>query len=173
MTDQIHEHTEITVETLSTPPVEIAPAPLLRRVTAGLVDSSILGLLWYVMGIALRTQISVFYPIFPISTAGVYLGLLAFFYYFFLEGMFGATVGKFLLKLQVVEKDGDPCSFGASFTRNLLRFLDWLPVFYVLGSISILTSRKRQRIGDRVARTFVSPAPEKDINPPPAPFLFH
>jgi uncharacterized RDD family membrane protein YckC len=37
----------------------------------------------------------------------------------------------------------------------------------------MIVSSDRQRIGDLVARTIVTRAPEKDINAPPAPFLFH
>jgi hypothetical protein len=37
------EHKEITVETLSTPPLQIKPAALARRIEAGFVDSLLLG----------------------------------------------------------------------------------------------------------------------------------
>ena len=82
-------------------------------------------------------------------------------------------MGKFALRIRVTTLEGDPCSFGAAFVRNLVRFIDWLPMLYILGTVSVLMSAKRQRLGDRLAKTVVSPAPEKDINPPPAPFLFH
>jgi len=75
--------------------------------------------------------------------------------------------------LRVVGKDGGPCSLDASLKRNLLRFLDWLPLFYIVAAICILASHDRRRLGDRVASTMVTKVPEKDINPPPAPFLFH
>ena len=83
------------------------------------------------------------------------------------------TIGKILVKLRVVETSGDPCSFGGSFKRNILRFVDWLPAFYILAAVLLFVSHERQRLGDMVAKTIVTTAPEKDINPPPAPFLFH
>jgi uncharacterized RDD family membrane protein YckC len=87
--------------------------------------------------------------------------------------MFASTVGKHLLGLRVVGNEGDPVSVHEALIRNLLRVVDWLPVFYVLGAIAVARSSKRQRIGDLVARTMVTLVAERDINPPPAPFLFH
>lgn len=57
--------------------------------------------------------------------------------------------------------------------RNLFRFVDWLPFLYIFAIASGMASHERQRLGDRVASTIVTLAPTKDINPPPAPFLFH
>jgi len=160
------EHRDISIETLSTPPLDIEPAPLSKRTIAALLDSVIIGL----FGI----------PAFTLQASGhaiigttVYMLIVGFLYYFLLEGLFACTIGKSLLKLRVLGTDGDPCSWSASFKRNVLRFLDWLPFFYIIGEISILASHNRQRVGDRVAATIVTMAPEKDRNPPPAPFLFH
>jgi uncharacterized RDD family membrane protein YckC len=106
-------------------------------------------------------------------TITAYEVVFSFAYYFILEGLLGKTLGKAMLGLRVVDKDGDQCSFERSFKRNVLRFIDWLPLFYILGVVTILSSAERQRVGDRIAGTIVCQAPEKDINPPPAPFLFH
>lgn len=171
-----HEHEKISIETLSTPPTRIYPAPLTRRIVAGAIDSFAVFLLWL-------TFIGEWGK-FPISwtTASVglvtaitlaYLVATTFVYYFVLEWIFASTIGKWLLRLRVVGKDGDPCSLDASLKRNLLRFLDWLPLFYIVAALCILASHDRQRLGDRVASTMVTKVPEKDINPPPAPFLFH
>lgn len=163
------EHREITTETLSTPPVQIKPAPLSVRIAAGLVDSLILAVAWTAM--MLRQDFTALGMVSLNSI--VYLAILVFAYYFVSEGVFAATVGKSMLRLRVLGKEGEPCSIGAAFKRNLLRFVDWLPFLYILAVVSILASTERRRIGDRFAGTIVSRAPEKDINPPPAPFLFH
>jgi uncharacterized RDD family membrane protein YckC len=163
---EVHvEHKEISIETLSTPPLHIEPAPLSRRAIAGLLDSLIIG---FSAIPAFALQGSVYSAI----TAS-YIAIVWFLYYFLLEGVFSTTIGKSLLKLRVLGTDGDPCSWSSSFKRNLLRLLDWLPFLYVIGWISVLASRDRKRVGDRVAATIVTMAPQKDINPPPAPFLFH
>jgi uncharacterized RDD family membrane protein YckC len=75
--------------------------------------------------------------------------------------------------LEVLQTNGDQCSFRASIIRNALRFVDWLPVLYLIGLIAVIVSSDRRRIGDRFANTIVTKKPPKDPNPPPAPFLFH
>lgn len=39
--------------------------------------------------------------------------------------------------------------------RNLLRLVDGLRAFNILGIILIVSSTKNQRLGDRIARTYV------------------
>lgn len=169
--DQDHApHRELTVKTLATPPLRIKAAPLNRRLAAGIIDSIIVVLMWASLGIGFRQDVA---PTVQDYWWLASLALVTFLYYFILEWIFSATVGKRLLKLVVLDRDGDPCSVGASLKRNLFRFLDWLPLFYVAAIIAILISSNRQRIGDLIARTIVTGAPEKGTNPPPAPFLFH
>ena len=162
------EHNEITIETLSSPPVHVPPAPLMRRLAAGVIDSLIIALAWFIM-MTLGHQI----PAAILTLSGGYLAIVTFVYYFLLEGLFGSTVGKNLLGLRVLQKNGDTCSIAAAFKRNLLRFVDWLPVLYVVAGVVFSASHERQRLGDLFAGTIVSTKPEKDRNPPPAPFLFH
>jgi len=83
------------------------------------------------------------------------LDILFFLYYIVLEAVLGATLGKLLLGLRVVNVDGSRIGWGASIIRNLLRIIDVLPFFYLLGDILIWTSPQRQRLGDRVAKTVV------------------
>jgi uncharacterized RDD family membrane protein YckC len=165
-----NERREITTENLSTPPIRIKAAPLLRRLGAGLIDSSIVGTFSIAM-IAIA-HISVFSMLVSYRALSI-LAFVTFIYYFLQEAIFSTTVGKSLVGLKVVDSRGDDCSFSASFKRNALRFLDWLPLLYIVGVIAIITSGGSQRIGDRIADTLVTSKPEKDPNPPPAPFLFH
>ncbi len=165
-------HKEITIETLSTPPPKILPAPLLRRFVACVVDSAIIAAV-YIALIVGNQGTSMLWKISVSLAEAAYLIILTFVYYFVQEALFAATIGKSIVRLRVLSKEGEPCSIGASFKRNFLRFLDWLPFLYVIAGIAVLTSSNRQRIGDRIAGTIVTKAPEKDMNPPPAPFLFH
>jgi uncharacterized RDD family membrane protein YckC len=139
-----------------------------KRLLASLVDSMIIAGAWFIL-VTSQRQI----PVAFLTLSGGYLAFITFVYYFLQEGLFASTIGKSLLKLRVVGKTGDPCSFGASFKRNLLRFVDWLPVLYLIAGVTMLVSHERQRLGDMVAGTIVTVAPEKEMNPPPAPFLFH
>ncbi len=67
----------------------------------------------------------------------------------------GQTPGKKLFNLYVTMENASPISPGASIIRNLLRFVDFLPLFYGFGFISMLLTRRFQRLGDLVASTVV------------------
>jgi uncharacterized RDD family membrane protein YckC len=144
-----------------------------RRLAAGIIDSVIIALAWFSLTMTTAVKLTPSLGSLTANSSDIYITILAFAYYFVCEGLFAATIGKAVLKLRVFTKDGEVCSFSSSFTRNILRFVNWLPIFYVVGAIAVPTSSRTQRIGDILARTIVSKAPQKDINPPPAPFLFH
>jgi uncharacterized RDD family membrane protein YckC len=76
-------------------------------------------------------------------------------YFFLLEGWAGATAGKWLLGLRVVGPDGGRPGIVRSIIRNVLRLVDTLPVFNILGVILIIRSPERARFGDRIAGTRV------------------
>jgi len=81
--------------------------------------------------------------------------LLTFAYYVLFEGWFGGTLGKLILGMRVVDKTGKRAGIGRAFLRNLLRILDFLPVAYLLGIIMVAASSTKQRLGDRLAGTYV------------------
>lgn len=92
----------------------------------------------------------------------------------------GRTVGKLAAGLRVVRAGGEPEGFLTAAVRNFLRLADFLPAFYVVGTISILTTRRNQRLGDLAAGTIVvrerraTVAPAVMFSPLPradAPFL--
>ena len=74
-----------------------------------------------------------------------------------MEGLWGATVGKFATGLRVVGADGRKLGFGAAVARNLARVVDALPFYvpFLVGALSVWTSPARQRLGDRWARSVV------------------
>jgi len=67
----------------------------------------------------------------------------------------GQTVGKKLLRLRVVDAEGLRLQFNQIVTRNLLRFVDSLPLFYFVGGLVCWFSPKCQRLGDLAANTLV------------------
>jgi len=83
--------------------------------------------------------------------------LMEWFYPMLFEaGKRGATPGKRILGLRVVQVTGSPISFGQSFVRNLLRWVDGMPLFtYGFGLTSCLATRRFQRLGDLAAGTVV------------------
>ena len=170
MTDNDHgDHRDITIDTLTTPPHHIQPAPLPRRFGAGIIDSVAVLSGWATLEYTFRQSPS---PILSL-TAAIALFSITFLYYFTMEWIFSATLGKLIMKLRVVGISGDPCALREALLRNFFRIIDWLPLAYLIGIILLSISDKRQRVGDRIAHTVVTMALERDKNPPPAPFLFH
>ena len=90
------------------------------------------------------------------DTVLLFLGL-QFFYFFAFELSRGQTIGKRQYHLHVVSCDGSPLTSRQVAIRNVLRFIDALPIMYASGLISMMrTGRKRrQRIGDVAAGTMV------------------
>src|SRR5260221_4810584 len=128
-----------------------------RRFVATLVDSILYLIVFVVVAVVSgNAQASGGSASASLSGApALILDILFFLYYIVLEAVLGATLGKLLLGLRVVNVDGSRIGWGASIIRNLLRIIDALPFFYLLGAILIWTSPQRQRLGDRVAQTVV------------------
>ena len=77
----------------------------------------------------------------------------------FEAGRRGATPGKRMLGLRVVQASGSPLTVGQAVVRNFLRFIDGMPPIplftYALGMASCLATRRFQRLGDLAAGTVV------------------
>ena len=82
---------------------------------------------------------------------------LMFFYYIVFEaGKRGASPGKRVMGLRVVDTSGAPISYGQAFIRNMLRFADGMPFFsYGFGLMTALLTKRFQRLGDLLANTVV------------------
>jgi uncharacterized RDD family membrane protein YckC len=81
--------------------------------------------------------------------------VIMFAYAVFLEGLAGATAGKWASGIRVIGPDGRRPGLSRALLRNVLRLVDTLPVLNILGVILILLSPQRARFGDRVAATRV------------------
>ena len=80
---------------------------------------------------------------------------IIFAYFILMESYTGWTVGKKILGMKVVDGVGNKIGLSKSVTRNLLRLVDGLPAFNILGIVLIIASPVGQRLGDRIARTYV------------------
>ncbi|CAN5829401.1 hypothetical protein BH11VER1_BH11VER1_04330 [soil metagenome] len=67
----------------------------------------------------------------------------------------GQTLGKKVLGLRVVDERGLKLRPSQVVIRNLLRFVDGLPLFYALGGVVSLFNSRSQRLGDLAAGTVV------------------
>jgi uncharacterized RDD family membrane protein YckC len=87
-------------------------------------------------------------------------------YFILFEWMWrGRTVGKRLLGLRVADAEGLHLRFRQVLIRNLLRFVDRLPFFYLLGGAMCFFNRRFQRLGDLAAGTVVvRRAPLADVD---------
>jgi uncharacterized RDD family membrane protein YckC len=90
------------------------------------------------------------------DTAGV-VAVIAFFslwfnYFAFCEWRWGQTIGKNATGIEVRSEDGaQGLDFGQASIRNLLRVID----FFVIGELMVATTKRRQRLGDKAAKTVV------------------
>ena len=121
------------------------------RFISFLIDTIVLGVLIGVIGSILGFSV-------VSRTAGWGFGLLSFIiflaYFTYLEGSKGQTIGKMVTKIKVVGEDGEMINMNQAFTRNILRVIDGL-LAYLIGAILIWRSDKKQRLGDRIAKTVV------------------
>jgi len=82
--------------------------------------------------------------------------LLSILYAILLEWFWhGQTLGKRLLRLRVMDARGRQLTFPQVVVRNLLRMIDSLPHFYLLGGAVAFFAPRGQRLGDMVADTVV------------------
>jgi uncharacterized RDD family membrane protein YckC len=91
-----------------------------------------------------------------VSTSTFYLVVFGslFIYYLLLEAVFSASIGKLVLGMRVVMTDGSRATGTAVVLRNLVRVPEAM-LLYIPAAFSCLMSSRRQRLGDRVARTVV------------------
>jgi uncharacterized RDD family membrane protein YckC len=138
----------------------------LARVVAVLVDTVILGALTFVVNSVFGVeQVTSGSPVFDSGgftsyttttvVAWPWLTLFGILYFTTTEALFGGSPGKLSTRLRVVRADGQPLELRAIVIRNLLKPIDWLPVFYLLGGASVLATANSQRLGDLAAGTTV------------------
>ena len=145
----------------ATPPVaEIGLARIGDRFLAVVLDSLLFGAVFAAAGMAVArrfgglTEQGFSFEGTPALYSIAITLLAALLYYWLCEGLFGATLGKGLLGISVRMEDGGPCGLGPSLTRNLFRLIDGIAV-YLVGFFVAVLSKRRQRLGDHVARTIV------------------
>ncbi len=90
-------------------------------------------------------------------------GLIIIGYYIFWEAvMRGQTPGKKAMKLRALRDDATPMTFSNILIRNLLRFIDSLPVCYMVGGTISMFHPAHKRLGDLAAGTIVVKEGERD-----------
>lgn len=83
-------------------------------------------------------------------------------YYTLFEGLFGASPGKLITGLRVVQEDGSPCGLKPAFKRGIWRYIDGL-FFGIVAYSSMKKTPLNQRNGDTSAKTVVVGASDPGI----------
>jgi uncharacterized RDD family membrane protein YckC len=77
-------------------------------------------------------------------------------YYIFFEMLWnGQSPGKRWSNLRVIRSDGTPITLAESLIRNLVRLIDFLPVYYGVGVVTMFVNDQSRRLGDLAAGTLV------------------
>jgi uncharacterized RDD family membrane protein YckC len=143
---------ELTIVTPEHVHIRLEPAGMGSRFLALLIDALIpLGITWTLAGI-LR----------GVLPGGITMAIgttmqffLSFGWHIWFETRRqGQTPGKRALRLRVVDARGLPVSVYQSLVRNIVRVLDFLPMFYGFGALVLIMTGGR-RFGDLVADTVV------------------
>lgn len=67
----------------------------------------------------------------------------------------GQTIGKRIVGLRVLDERGLRIGLVAAVLRNLVRVVDFLPGFYLVGGVAALLDARGRRLGDLAAGTLV------------------
>lgn len=144
---------ELTITTPEHVPIRLEPAGAGSRFLAIIIDAVL------VSGIA-TTLYGVFAVFLPRGVALALFVTVNFFltwawHIFFETRKQGRTPGKRVLKIRVIDARGLPVSLHQSLVRNITRVLDFIPAFYGVGAIVMMSSQTRRRLGDIIADTLV------------------
>lgn len=146
------------------------------RCLAWLVDAALLFFFWVVAYFAFTLLVSdVLHFLRGLSgLAQTLLGLGLFatqWLYWTLGEVFfnGQTLGKRVLGIRVVRADGSPVGLYESAVRNLCRVVDFVPVLYATGCITMLLTRQHRRLGDLLAGTLLVREERIDLDKYTAP----
>jgi uncharacterized RDD family membrane protein YckC len=135
-------------------------ATLGDRVLAQVVDGLIgLGLFFFI-GVMLAVRFGVVTDSgfeLSLGPALLLIGLAAVMmlsYFVLAEAMLGATLGKVVAQIKVENDAGQRASLLFSLIRNVMRLIDAIG-FYLVGAISVMVTKRNQRLGDLAAGTVV------------------
>ena len=129
------------------------------RLIAYIIDSIIIAIptyiVWFIITLAVSFSPLSFFAVYGLAIVFPFiLGIIEVLYFAVLDVMWGATIGKRILGLQVQMVNGGKVPFGKAFIRNISKIywifllLDWL-----IGVFS--TGDKRQKFTDRFTGTNV------------------
>lgn len=153
---------EISIPTPENMEFSHEPAGIGSRFVASLVDAILQSAM--ILGLLLITGVGVSSWRESASSLDIWAGgavILLFFlifwgYHIIFEMLWnGQTPGKRSAGIRILKDGGYPIGFLDSVVRNLLRPIDFLPFYYGVGAIVVMSNNKCKRIGDFAAGTIV------------------
>ena len=155
----------IRIDTPESVDLALEPVGLGSRFLAALIDAVIqyavilAVLLVAAPSLAVWAELGAYFDLIGSAVLAILLlvvALLFFLYKLLFEAFWnGQTMGKRVAGIRVVQVSGMPVTFLQVVIRNLLRIIDYLPSYYLIGSICVLATGRRQRLGDLAAGTVV------------------
>jgi uncharacterized RDD family membrane protein YckC len=156
--------TRFGIETPEGVVLELRPAGIVPRFAAFCIDLAIRAGLYLMLALMMGS-----FGQMGVAVMLITLFLVEWFYPVMFEVLNdGVTPGKSAMDLAVVDDDGLPVCLAASMIRNLLRTVDFLPLLYGAGLVSMLLTKDFKRLGDLAAGTrvvYTDPPPRR--TPPP------
>ena len=152
---------QLTINTTQNVNINFTAASLGQRILAFLVDvliqiSYIISVFWLFFSVLGLDDIMTTWDDWSRGAVIILMMLPIIFYTIVQESIFeGQTFGKRLLKLKVVKIDGYQASFGDYLIRWLFRLIDVFSNTGLVALVSIIVSKKSQRLGDISAGTAV------------------
>lgn len=136
------------------------------RFLAALVDSLIILILQLAVQVSLYALLNAFAGLSldselqTLTWAAAIFGLVGFallwgYYIFFELAWNGQSPGKRWVGLRVIRAEGTPITLSESIIRNLVRLVDFLPVAYGVGVVTMFIDARSRRLGDLAAGTLV------------------
>lgn len=124
-------------------------APIFRRFMAAFVDTSYILLIYFGFNIVGKNVLGITYFAFD------YLIIITCFCYLVIPtGLYGKTIGKWALRIKVVNPEGDNIGIGAAFAREIGgKFISILP--FLIGIFWIIKDEKNRAWYDIFFETLV------------------
>lgn len=74
-------------------------------------------------------------------------------YIVWMNGMYGATIGKMVMKLKITKENGSKISYSDALIRELASYLSFAALF--IGYLNVVWDKKKQSWHDKIAKTIV------------------
>lgn len=129
-----------------------------RRAAAAVVDAAIVGALWFLNSLLLgfwyvENEVAMSDAAFGFAVIGIWIAVVIG-YHALLEWRRGATLGKYVLGVVVVDETGGLLTKRAVIARNVLRPFG-LATGYLTAFVTVLVDGRNRTLGDRLGGSYV------------------